>query len=166
MNVFKLLEYRFWDKVDKNGPIPVHCPELGNCWVWKRAKNEHGYGDFRTFGDHDKAHRVAWQIKHGGITKKVFVLHKCDNPACVNPSHLFTGTQKDNIQDMIRKGRHGYTPHYGENNGYSKLTWEKVREIRLLFLKGGFTHIALAHKFGVSRPCICQVVNHKHWIER
>lgn len=77
------------------------------CWIWTGSLNEHGYGGFHLRGKTTKAHRVAWLLYRGEFPK-LPLLHKCDVPCCVNPAHLFFGTQKDNAQDAIAKGRAGY----------------------------------------------------------
>ncbi len=85
----------FWAKVDKNGPVIYR--KLGRCWVCKKRKS-----------------RQAWKYAHGAIPEKLRVLHKCDNTLCVRPSHLFLGTQKDNMLDKSRKGRAVVTPEHRE----------------------------------------------------
>lgn len=101
---------RFWGKVNEDGPTPGHIPAIGPCWVWTGCKNYFGYGwvHIRRPGfNMVKAHRVAWQISFGDIPTNMLVLHKCDNPTCVNPEHLYLGTSLDNAQDRENKGRHG-----------------------------------------------------------
>lgn len=100
MNQSETFEERFWSKVEF---IPEHP-----CWEWNAAKNETGYGKMSSGirGEGNlKAHRASWIINRGPIPEGACVLHKCDNPGCVNPNHLFLGTKKDNSQDMIKKGR-------------------------------------------------------------
>jgi hypothetical protein len=82
------------------------------CWEWIGSKRHYGYGQV-TFNGRPgrKAHRVAWELTRGKIPGDLCVLHRCDNTACINPDHLFLGTQLDNIQDMNAKGRHGRTWH-------------------------------------------------------
>lgn len=82
--------------------------DANGCHIWQRSKTRHGYGTMTTEGYGWVAHRVAWTIKRGPIPKGMKVLHKCDNPSCVNPEHLFLGTSKDNTADMMAKGRGGY----------------------------------------------------------
>ena len=90
---------RFWDKVDKTG----------ECWIWTASKNKKGYGRFGFGSRAQLAHRVSWLLSNGEIPDGMLACHTCDNPPCVNPSHLWLGTQKDNVVDMSSKGRHGCT---------------------------------------------------------
>jgi len=94
---------QFWSKVDKT----IHP---NGCWIWTAAKDQHGYGRCGTVHGTNKAHRISWMIKNGFLPKShscqgVCILHKCDNPSCVNPDHLETGTQGDNMRDAAKKGR-------------------------------------------------------------
>lgn len=89
---------RFWSKVQM-GP---------SCWVWEGARNRGGYGTFRRGSVVIKAHRAAWEFCYGPIPEGLCVLHKCDNPPCVRPDHLFLGTVADNAQDRVAKGRDGH----------------------------------------------------------
>lgn len=93
---------RFWQKVDKNGPIH---PKFGPCWLWIGGKNQHGYGQIQNYDKKMEVHRFSWIHLVGEIEGGLFVLHRCDNPACVNSAHLFLGTQRDNMLDMRAKGR-------------------------------------------------------------
>ncbi len=96
---------RFWEKVEIMGSR--------ECWPWLSAVNQDGYGLFRTksYGPMTGAHRIMWMLVNGEIPIGLSVLHHCDNPPCVNPDHLFLGTQQDNIQDMMDKGRHVKAGH-------------------------------------------------------
>ena len=85
----------FWSKVEKTK----------DCWEWVGCKTDGGYGRYGRKIKLQKAHRISWTLINGEIPKGLFVLHKCDNPSCVKPEHLFLGTAKDNTQDMISKGR-------------------------------------------------------------
>jgi len=92
---------RFWSKVDRRGP--------DECWEWSGSKNPDGYGLFSLRGRGYRSHRVSWSIAHGGVPCGMHVCHHCDNPACVNTSHLFIGTNYDNMRDKVLKGRHPNT---------------------------------------------------------
>jgi hypothetical protein len=81
--------------------VPV--PEAG-CWLWVGTTTR-GYGRIRAFGSTQRAHRVSWLIHRGPIPSGIGVCHRCDTPSCVNPDHLFLGDQRDNLRDMVRKGR-------------------------------------------------------------
>lgn len=104
---------RFWRKVNRYGPIPVHCPELGPCWIWKAGKDDKGYGRFtvRQNGHRHNllAHRVARALKLGRMGE-LNGNHLCDNPPCVNPAHTYEGTQKQNVHDAIARGRRPGSP--------------------------------------------------------
>ena len=122
----KSLAERFWEKVDKNGPIPGHQPHLGPCWIWTATTNPNGYGTInlglREYGPgHRGAHVVAFFLAEGRWPTPN-ALHRCDNPPCVKAiddiygsAHIFEGTTADNVADKMSKGRH-------RGNGYGQLT--------------------------------------------
>lgn len=150
----KSITDRFWPKVNKDGPIPAHVPELGPCWVWTAGCNNRGYGTLSGDGGPAVyAHRLAYELQVGTVPTGHDVLHHCDNPPCVRGSHLFTGTAKDNGIDMARKGR----------SGTAKLTAADVSEIRSRHALGGIGYLALAQEFGMARRTIYDVIKRVTW---
>ena len=131
----------------------------GGCLEWQAHRNKCGYGTFKIDTKSWLAHRAAWLIFRGSDPGPLKVLHKCDNPACVNVEHLFLGTQCDNIEDMVNKNRH----IKGESVENSKLKEDEVREIRRLAREEGWQQKRIAKLFGVSRPCIGRLLGGKTW---
>jgi hypothetical protein len=143
----------FWQKVDKG--------KENECWNWMGSVHYMwGYGHFRANGKQVAAHRYSWILVNGNIPKGLCVCHKCDNPKCVNPSHLFLGTVADNNLDKKLKGRQ--PPVIGEKNPRAKLTEENVREIRRLHILGE-SGASLGRKFGVVKEEIYDIVKRKRW---
>lgn len=139
----------FWDKVDK-GP---------GCWTWTASRDLAGYGQFGFRRRVERAHRVSWILHNGEIPSGQKVLHRCDNPPCVNPAHLFLGTQADNVRDMFAKGRNRTSR--GEAVNTAKLTATQVLEI--LDLKGQADQVTIAAVYGVSRTLISEIHRRKVW---
>lgn len=163
---------RFWSRVTKS--------EESGCWEWTMAKAPTGYGILTLARVKRYAHRTAYELANGPIPDGLFVCHHCDNPPCINPAHLFLGSQKDNMQDASRKGRsrggvafgdaNGARRHperlargethnsrtkpwtvlRGEGHGRAKLTDQEVRDIRNRFSTGGYTQQELARTFNIS----------------
>ncbi len=142
-------EERFWSKVKKTK----------NCWLWIGAHDNKGYGDLRINGKNINAHRYAYILKNGKLDKDVFVCHTCDTPSCVNPKHLWLGSNYDNVQDMVKKMRHTF----GERNGQAKLTEEQVKQIRELKANNVCTQEKMTKIFGVSRTIISQIITGARW---
>jgi hypothetical protein len=140
-------ESRLWKLVNKLGPVPIHCAELGHCWVWIGRVGGNGYARFSVGGRKVYAHRFSWSLAHDGVEATNHVLHKCDNPRCVNPEHLFEGTDADNVRDMHQKGR--ARKALGEQSAKAKLTAADVSELRRLSREGqSFTELGVM--FGIS----------------
>lgn len=132
------------------------------CWEWAGAKNSNGYGNFYWDGKYQAAHRVSFKIHTGDIPKGIFVCHACDNPACVNPSHLFLGTPLDNTTDMISKGRGGPASKKGSGHLNAKLTDDDVRQIRRMRAQGMFLKV-IGEKFGITEGNVSYIASRKSW---
>lgn len=132
------------------------------CIEWSGYILETGYGQIRYKGKRMGAHRAAWIANYGEIPTNQFVLHKCDNRCCINPSHLFLGTQQDNMDDMIIKGRDVKVGRKGVKNSNSKLTDDDVLAMRQMFLKGIDREI-LRGRFGVSKTTVQSILSNKAW---
>lgn len=143
-------EERFWSKVRKTD----------GCWLWTAYKTRTGYGKIRRGEKLVSAHRVSWELHNGPIPEGLCVLHECDNPACVNPAHLFLGTQVDNVADMVSKGRQR-APE-GASVGTAKLAPAQVLEIRSRQGQGQ-SQRALAREFGVSKSQIGNILSGSFW---
>jgi len=136
-------EQAFWRCVDK-----THA-----CWQWNGHRLKKGYGQFY-YKKESLAHRISWILTNGSIPDGLYVLHKCDNPPCVNPDHLFLGTQSQNLADMVAKGRDD--PSYGENHFRCKLSLKQVKQIRQLRELGTLQSV-LAESFGVTAAHISRI---------
>ncbi len=143
-------EKRFWSKVEKTD----------TCWLWRGALQPNGYGYFKLAGKNLKAHRYSYYLAHGEEPGAFFVCHTCDNPRCVNPEHLWLGTQLDNIKDMLAKGRN-YIPLAEECN-LSKLSKKDVVQIRDL-LNEKITQKEIAKRFNVTQSAISAIKLGRTW---
>lgn len=138
--------------------------DFDDCWNWLGGTISGEYGQFGSSEGSKYAHRVAYELYVGPVTDGLYVCHSCDNPSCVNPNHLFLGTQKDNIRDMDRKGRRVVGDMRGEKNGNSKLTEGDVREIKELWATGNYTIADLARMFLIGWTAISDIVKGQKWI--
>jgi hypothetical protein len=133
------------------------------CIEWTAARLPNGYGKIKRQSYLlDGAHRVSYELFVGVIPDGLFVLHRCDNRLCVNPSHLFIGTQKDNIDDMVSKGRHRPSGVQGEEHPSAKLTRRAVLSIRAKHRAGEAT-ASLAKKHHVSTTLVWRIVTRQTW---
>jgi hypothetical protein len=138
------------------------------CWEWRGAKNERGYGLIGKEGGRGagniRAHRLSYQIFYRvNLTKEECVCHRCDNPPCVNPDHLFVGSQQENLLDMFAKARNSKPPvRYGEANNKAKLTEQDVIKIRQLY-DHGLSSRKIAKLFFVDKSTILAIINRKIW---
>lgn len=134
---------RFWEKVNKDGP--------GGCWLWTAKRNKDGYGLVSLKKKRLAAHRAAYFLTHGSIPPGLCVCHRCDNPPCVNPAHLFAGTRLENMLDMARKGR-----------GPTKITPEIARSI-IVDHRAGVKLPVLAARSGVCVDMVCKILRGAKW---
>lgn len=144
---------RFWSKVERSDD-----PDA--CWEWQAGLGSEGYGQFKIGTIPRLAHRVSFELASGAVPHGLSVLHSCDNRRCVRPDHLRAGTQKDNIADMISRGRRASTR--GENGGAAKLTESDVLSIRARHA-GGESQSLLAREFGVKPCTVSLVISRKNW---
>lgn len=140
---------RFWSKVGRRG--------IDECWEWQGAPSGSGYGQLRLGGNPIKAHRLSYYLARHQDPGELLVCHTCDNPICVNPLHLFLGTDADNVAD--REAKHRRPPPQGERNGRAILTEEMIQLIRA----SREANIALAARFGVSDVAISYARSGKTW---
>jgi hypothetical protein len=143
---------RFWRDVDKSS--------VDGCWPYT-SRSHNGYGYVTANGRTTSSHRMSWEIHFGPIPDGMYICHKCDNPPCVRPDHLFLGTPKDNMTDKHSKGRNHN--QNGERNGSVKLSESDVAEIFRLY-DAGFTQKEISQRIGkVSIPTVCNVLKNKIW---
>ncbi len=150
----------FWSRVNIGGE--------DDCWEWKvftQSKKKMRYPTFRQNNKNMNSHRFSWIIHNGPIPEGMLVLHRCDNPPCVNPNHLFLGTHLDNARDKIEKGRGGDTANTGNrtNRRNCKFTEKEVKEIRDLYSTGEFLYKELAVMFGAGYSTIGHIITRKTW---
>lgn len=142
---------RFWEKVDKSG----------DCWLWTASLTRGGYGQFPLRkGVIRRAHRIAWQLINGDVPEGMWVLHRCDTPACVRPVHLFLGTPKDNTADKIAKGRSNHPQ--GSARPAAKLSEADVAAIRAARAQG-VSGTDLGRQYGVHRTTIYHICQRDYW---
>lgn len=131
------------------------------CWEWQKGKSSAGYGAFSFKGKNIQAHRFAYEAFTGEIKEGLSVCHKCDNPPCVNPAHLFLGTHTDNMQDKFKKGRANMP--VGEKIWTSKITRKDVLKIRKLYERKKHTQKMIAEEFGLSQSHVSFIILNKGW---
>lgn len=159
---------QFWEKVDKQSG--------DSCWLWRAFRNPLGYGMFGVKRDVRLAHRIMYELVYGAIPDGMCVLHRCDNPSCVNPSHLYLGSRFDNNRDKMSRGRayrptgdknpsrsHPETQVRGEASPNAKLTSASVKQIRTMYATGRYRLKDIAAQFGVSFSAIDRVVRRQTW---
>lgn len=156
----------FWSRVGRG--------DTDRCWPWSKALFHGGHGAVTFNGKQDRAHRVAWILTHGPIPDGLCVLHRCDNPPCCNPAHLFLGSKRDNNRDRDAKGRtakgqrsgRATKPErnpIGERNGRAKLRASDIPAIRSL-RREGHTLASIGARFGVGSSTVHRVASGKAWV--
>lgn len=155
----RTVEERFWSKVAVGKP--------NQCWEWRRSRKADGYGQFRVKpgGSPQRASRVAWELAFGPIPNGLWVLHRCDNPPCCNPGHLFLGTPADNHADMTAKGRAAH-PRPGDRATFienvRRLTDDEITLARRLHEQGESCR-SIARHLRVAHTTISRLINGTHW---
>ncbi|GAB6170593.1 HNH endonuclease [Paradesulfitobacterium aromaticivorans] len=149
MSLIKPVEERFMSNVQKTD----------SCWIWTGHKANGGYGIFHANHKSYIAHRFYYALHHGPIPEHIKACHKCDNPACVNPDHIFLGTQSENLRDAVMKGRRNML---GEDNPFSKLTEDNVLSLRRLYANG-ITKAELARRFQLSKTHVGRIISREVW---
>lgn len=144
---------RFWAKVDQSGG-----PDA--CWPWIGAKGGDGYGSVRVETGTALAHRVAYELTNGTLGDAK-ALHRCDNPPCCNPAHLYAGTQKQNAADRMASGHE--PDRRGMKHPGAKLTDDDVRAIRTLAAERTMTHNQIAARFGISHQMVYFITSRRSW---
>lgn len=163
MNLNQSENIRFWSR--------VRIGHVDECWIWQAAKDRRGYGLFMAKRKHYRSPRVAYELSNGPLRDGEFACHCCDNPSCVNPSHIFSATHKENMRDMAVKKRAATGAHHvsvasphliqkGQDHSQAKLTEEQVVAIREM---GHTPRQILAAKFGVSPSAISLILKRKTW---
>lgn len=143
----KITKERFLEKIKKD-PIT-------GCWEWTASKRN-GYGRIGVDGKHLSAHRLSYQLFVGPIKSGLVICHKCDNPGCVNPDHIFIGTQSDNMTDMHNKGRSSMTFKKGHTINH-KLSVEIIRQIKAEVIDGILNAKQIGQKLGVKHQTVCDI---------
>ena len=140
------------ETVERRFELKCGKPDANGCIPWLAGKTAGGYGIMTYAGKHGRttAHRIAWVLKRGDIPPEILVLHKCDNPSCVNVEHLFLGSQLQNVKDMVGKKRHAWRDGTPWQDMYAE-DWERVADIRM---DSRYTQQEVADYFGVSKGLI------------
>jgi len=147
-------------KTDPSINFFKHVHKTDDCWLWAGCEHPSGYGKFRLNMQHLPAHRASYILHYGEFDRGLLVCHKCDTPLCVNPDHLFLGTQKDNMQDMINKGRK--IKPIGEDMPNAKLTNRKVMQIKQM-IQMNFRQKDIADIFTIDPSTISRIKSGLRW---
>ncbi len=151
------IRIQFWQKVDKSG----------DCWIWTGSAHRSGYGLFCVTPIKLRANRAAWELTYGVIPDGLYICHRCNNPRCVRPEHLYAGTPQENMDDKVRANHHLNVPK-GENTVTSKLSASQVQVIREKYRNRNMiirevTFRSLAKEYGVSYETIHLIISNQTW---
>lgn len=155
-----LFEMRSWWPVRavRSGDVST-----GDCIEWDGTLDRDGYGRARVDGRARPVHRLVWEESFGALARGVCVLHRCDNPPCINIEHLFLGTRADNCRDAALKGRARSGDHRGTKNGRAKIGPAQAAEIRALLDAGNLTQREVGRRFGISQSRVSEIKRGKGW---
>jgi len=145
-------EERFWSRIIK----------FENHWEWMGKVNRKKYGTIRRDGKEWSTHRLMWTMEHGSIPPNLHILHKCDMPWCINPEHLYLGSNHQNVMDKVSRGR--VPKSRGVDNGQSILSSNQVEEIRSLYWEQWVYQCEIAKQFNISQSEVSRIVNSKRWL--
>lgn len=145
---------RLWARLDRRNKYA--------CWEWPGNRRPNGYGIIYADGKQRSTHRLSWESTHGEIPAGMLVCHKCDNRLCCNPSHLFLGTQSDNIMDCVSKNRNNHVK--GESHPGSVFSEFDIRYIRKMYDSGAKIQQELANEYGVRHGTISKIVRRERWV--
>lgn len=139
--------------------LKAKLEKRGDCLIWTGSTSSDGYGCLSVKGKNKAVHRLAWELENGPIPAGLLIRHTCDTPLCCNINHLLLGTNLDNKNDAVTRGRH----NKGEDQRSAKLTENQVREIRDRYSTGDYTQKALAAQYSITQGALAQIVNRKTW---
>lgn len=155
------IETSTWDTPEERFEQNYEIDEETGCWEWTGTQHSHGYGqltiDYKTTG----AHRFSYKLHNGEIPEGAFICHKCHNPPCVNPDHLYAGDAKSNARDSIDNG--DWDAPIGERQGQSNLTDEDALEIRERYANEDITYADIQGEYGISAPALSNLINGNTW---
>jgi len=137
---------------------------LSECWFWCGYVDKLGYGRWFFKREHLKAHRKSWQLFRNEIPEGKMILHHCDVRNCVNPDHLYVGTQRDNMRDCSNRKRFNHKPRHGEENPVAKLTTSEVLLMRSIREEKGLSYKKISQEFGVSTMTAYRAITKKSWM--
>jgi hypothetical protein len=141
----------FWSHLNK---------KENGCWEWSHRRNPSGYGTLKVMNKHALAHRIAWEIAVSEIPENLCVLHRCDNPSCCNPAHLFLGTREENNADKMSKGRH--VSLNGTKHPRTYISEDKVKEIRRM-AESKIPHRRIAQHFNMPYQTVYSIISRASW---